>query len=754
MIKRFVVGASALGFLVGGPAAAATFQPGYSSGWWTQIGLTGAIETQANGGAGTTIALVDTGVVASNPEISGRVSSLSSCAAVTFTCSSGYLDDNGHGTATAAIAAGRYNTADLMSGVAPAATILSEKVLNASGSGYDIDVANGITKAANGGAKVISLSLTYIPTASVINAIDYAASKGAVIVFAGGNSAAPLNGGANTTGLTAQALSQLIFVGSVSSTNTLSSFSNTPGSGQAIAGSTKASYASLWLMAPGESIVAPGIQYGAGAYAYWTGTSMAAPMVAGAVALLETTWPVLYRNHDAAAVLIQTATDLGAHGVDTTYGNGLLNLTKAFQPIGTLSVTTVSGGSIPVSQVTSTTLSSGALGSLSSITSLLSNYTAFDTFQRNFTVNLSGLVKTQSGTTAQVASALTPPVISSTRWTPNGGHLTVAASDMSFMEGAGAAAQAFTLASRTTEPRDRAAFYLGLTTPGGDVVAVGRGLPSTASFAEAMWGEGALAAYQSNELGVSNALMGLAQGGYFGSAGVKIGSRSRLAVSWSSSPDSSVWALVPNQNAAHSAAIGVGLTTRITPRWAAGVSFTALDEKNGLLGTVFDESGLLNLGPRHQSSSVSLTSAYDLGRGRSLLLDAMVAKTTGASGLTGGLIGSVSPLTARAYGVSFVQADAFRAGDHLTFSVRRPLRVIGGTASVAVTTVDADGYPTTSLVNVALKPSGAETDFGVAYAAPLKNGVYVSTGLSFRSDADNVAGVRDVVARFAVSKSF
>ena len=162
----------------------------------------------------------------------------------------------------------------------------------------------------------------------------------------------------------------------------------------------------------------------------------------------------------------------------------------------------------------------------------------------------------------------------------------------------------------------------------------------------------------------------------------------------------------------------------------------------------------MSLGSRHQSSSIGFTTALGLGSGRSLLFDATAARTTGSSGLTSGLINSVSPLTARAYGVSFVQADAFRAGDDLTFFVRKPLRVMGGSASIAVTAVDSLGYPTTSLVNVGLRPSGDETDFGVGYTAPFKHGVYLNTGLSFRSDADNISGAHDVVARLAVSKSF
>ena len=204
MRKIMVRTAALMGALWSAPAMAQTVSAGYSSGWWSQIGLTNSIETTAAGGAGVTIGIVDTGVIANNAELNGRVSSASSCAAVSFGCS-GFADNNGHGTAVAAIAAGSTASGGIMSGVAAKATILAEKVLAANGSGYDTDVANGIVKAANGGAQIINLSLTYIPSSTVISAINYAASKGAIIVFAGGNASGALNGGANTGGLTAAA---------------------------------------------------------------------------------------------------------------------------------------------------------------------------------------------------------------------------------------------------------------------------------------------------------------------------------------------------------------------------------------------------------------------------------------------------------------------------------------------------------------------------------------------------------------------
>jgi len=644
-----------------------------------------------------------------------------------------------------------------MEGVAPKATIIAEKVLNASGSGYDTDVANGITKAANAGAQVISLSLTYIPTASVVNAINYAASKGAVVVFAGGNSSAALDGGANTTGLTAAAQARLIFVGSVSATNTLSSFSNTPGAGSVVVGATKTSYASMWLMAPGESIVAPGIQYGSGAYAYWTGTSMAAPMVAGAVALLETTWPVLGRNGTAAAVLFKTATDLGTVGTDATYGDGLLNLTKAFQPVGTLAVNTVSGQSIPVAQVTSTTLTSGALGNLSAIRAKLTSYTAFDTFQRNFSVNLSGLISSSSTSSAGVSSLIAPSVVSRVTHLVGGGSMTLASSALPFAGGGQSAPvdASLQLAERTLGTRDPSVFLMSMTTAAGTTVAAGRGLSSASAFAGAMWGGESAAAVQAQQTGASDALMDLAQGGYFAAAGAYLGAGTRVALSWSATPTAEPWSNIPGQALIqpHASAVSVGVTRRLTGRWSLGATVTALSESNGLLGADSNPQGLLGFGAQHRSSSIGLATTYDLGGGRALMLDASLSRTSG-SGEGGGLIGQVTPVTARAFGAAFLQADAFRPGDHLSVSVRKPLRVMGGSAQLAVTTVDSEGYATTSLVRVGLKPSGDETDVALAYATPLKGGADMSFGLSVRSDADNVHGLTDAVARLAFNKAF
>ena len=748
MHRFLLAGASTFVLMAAGQAVAGS---NYSAAWQAQIGDTTAVQTAANGGAGVTVAVVDTGVVASNPEIAGRVSSLSSCAAVSFKCPSTFTDDNGHGTAVASILGGQFSASApiSMSGVAPNVTIVAEKVLNASGSGYDTDVANGIIQATQAGAKVINLSLTYIPTASVISAVNYAASAGVTIVWAGGNSSAALNGGAGTAGFSSAVASHLIFAGSVSSTNKLSTFSNTPGTAGITTGGITTSYASLWLMAPGENIVAPGIQFGTGAYAYWTGTSMSTPEISGAVALLDATWPVLVRNGTTTAVLFKTATSLGA---SSSYGDGLLNIAKAFQPIGTMTVTGVGGSSIPVTSLTGTMISGGALGPLSSVKSVLSSYTAFDTYQRNFLVNLSSLITTSSNSpNAQIVG--TPPV-NTAAVNSNGGHfMLIGVAPVSFAEGVfgdrGTSDQYNGFIGRHAPDPS----YIAFAGADGSFWAVGRGVSSSMAFAQAAWGADNLAAEQTGDLGVAGALVNLAQGGYSATIGGETLGHFRIAASWTSSPAPVGSAEASDRNRSDATAAALAVTAKITSQWSVGATVSSLKEDNALLGTTYDGAGPLSLGTQHQSRLVGVSSALDLGGGRALLGEASLVSTDGGEANTG-LIRSVTPLKAMAWGVSFIQGDAFRPGDALSLSVRQPLRVTSGEAQMAVTSVDSQGIPSTVFNPVSLAPSGHETDTTVGYSLPVGDQASFKGQVSYRSDAENQAGLDDVALRLGMNLVF
>ncbi|MBD2356225.1 S8 family serine peptidase [Tolypothrix sp. FACHB-123] len=177
------------------------------------------------------------------------------------------IDRNGHGTHVSGTIAGENNGTGV-TGIAYNSRIMPVKVLNDSGSGSISSITQGIYYAVNQGANVINLSLgSDFPNSSLASAIEYASSKGVVVVMAAGNNGLPIisypASYADRWGLA---------VGAVDRNNQLANFSNSPGLSQL-----------AYVTAPGVGIYSslPGNQYG-----NYNGTSMAAPHVAGVVALM------------------------------------------------------------------------------------------------------------------------------------------------------------------------------------------------------------------------------------------------------------------------------------------------------------------------------------------------------------------------------------------------------------------------------------------------------------------------------------
>ncbi len=81
------------------------------------------------------------------------------------------------------------------------------------------------------------------------------------------------------------------------------------------------------IVAPGVNILSSGLS---GSYEFWSGTSLAAPHVSGALALLLSARRDLSVSNQQAA-LVQGAVDLGVAGADNTYGNGRLDVKAAYQ---------------------------------------------------------------------------------------------------------------------------------------------------------------------------------------------------------------------------------------------------------------------------------------------------------------------------------------------------------------------------------------------------------------------------------------
>jgi subtilisin family serine protease len=338
-LAALVLGA-VIALVPGGVRAQVTADdPGFSRQWGlVRIGAPGA---WAAGylGAGTTIAVVDSGVNPSHPDLDAQMddaSALVDCVGhdeAPGGCVTGSgTDDAGHGTHVAGIAAATTGNGVGVAGIAPGARLLSIKALeqvcdgagNCEARGTTGDVAEAIRWAADHGADVINLSLGSVtqqvlgPTFS--DALDHAWSAGAIPVLAAGN--APLPVGSIGSAIRA------VVVAATTKDDTRASYSGAIGNAEwalAAPGGEGDDDASCRSETP-NGILSTWQSGSEAGYACVAGTSMAAPHVSGALAVLLAAG---YAPEAAVERLEATAEDLGPPGRDPEYGSGRIDLARA-----------------------------------------------------------------------------------------------------------------------------------------------------------------------------------------------------------------------------------------------------------------------------------------------------------------------------------------------------------------------------------------------------------------------------------------
>lgn len=275
-------------------------------------------------GSGINVSVIDTGINASHPDITGRIVKW-----VDFVGSqSSPYDNHGHGTHVAGTVAGN-GSGGTTTGVAPNASLLVAKVCNSAGSCSSSNIVSGIEWAVGNNSNIISISLGGSRSSAITTAVNNAINASVTVIAAAGNSG-PNNG---TISFPAGERN-VIAAGAVDSTDTIASFSSRGPitvDGEVL---TKPD-----VSAPGVTITS--LDYASSGYvsAGWSGTSMATPHVSGAVALLlhaaqrqgTTLTPAQIKN-----VLENTSVDLYDSGKDNTSGAGRINVSAAVLSIDTV----------------------------------------------------------------------------------------------------------------------------------------------------------------------------------------------------------------------------------------------------------------------------------------------------------------------------------------------------------------------------------------------------------------------------------
>ena len=699
-------------------------------------------------GLNVTMAIIDTGIMTTHPEFAGRM--LTGFNAINNTTNAN--DDNGHGTHVAGISgAARDGTG--MFGVAYNAFLLPIKVLDSSGSGSWDTVARGIqyavdqrqlylpTTNAKYAPFVINLSLggSSTPT-TVATSLRNAVSAGMVVAAAAGN-----DGGANPIyparyAKETWANGQIIAVGAVDANNVIASFSNR-------AGDTMAYY----LVAPGVSIYSTYTtlnrktqKYVAG-YATLSGTSMATPYVTGAVALIKSGWSYL----DAptiANILFTSAKDLGAVGTDAIYGRGLLDLQAALDPIGKVVVPTAGGTTTPLTTTTSLS-SSGAMA-----TALRSagragqlQFAAFDSFARNYDVDLAPALSRKSSSTDGIAAMLAA----------------VDAADQRVVSRQG-------LVLRASYQGEETRLALGPSNDNGWSRDGGFRLSTTdTAQREVVFGTSGMAASAFGLAGelarldqaplaatLSNPYFTLAQQHLHAGVGWPVGDGLRVKFGMlASAPQTGTAEAASRRSPLGQSMLLAELAGRRDALlWSLG--FGQLRENHSVLGTT--QTGALAMAGQARTHVINFGLALPVSSQATFALQYSMGSTGAVQNQAASIVTGYSDIRSNAFSATLALAQAFRAGDQFSVTLGQPMRVQSGSMGMAMSVgIDADGTPVMGSRAISLRPSGRESRADILYLSPLDRHAKWFLGISSRNQPDHDrAATRETIIGAGIRATF
>ncbi len=634
---------------------------------------------------------------------------------------------NDHGAAVASLIAAAHDGQGVM-GIAPNAEVHLYNPFDASGTASWNDVATGIAALYDSGAHVVNASLG-VPGSAVSNewvnilsgSLLSSRKSGLVIVKAAGN-----EGVSQTQNvpwlLGLEAPNNLLIVGSVGPSGDISPFSNTPGEAcftvlGLCAEQNKLKY--RFLVAPGELIL---VSDNNGGVTRMSGTSFAAPLVTGAVALLEDRWPWLSQHaNETVQIILQSATDLGAPGVDPVYGWGELNIEASQSPLdfnnlvvyqpyaynGKSVSTGLFGTGILASSplfanwsaksLKASVLNPGQLALWQNQSAYVVAFENIGSTYRDFSIPLSSLLvnksQTVNGSSNPFQAYLYQRLID---WAHGVKSLNFDSQSMPLSDGDWQLGMTATGSTPDEIRRGDGPFHAEFQASNRDAgieLRLGEG-----SGAHALMGASGFDSRSDFDpsTGGVNPILGFASGGAYASGGVALAPGLKLNLGFSQKTDDHTYIdpvfgplkdvpLATNRASASVADVEYKLAEGVT----ANASYTRLNEADGLLGSQGSGVFAMANGARTEGTTLGVTTS--LAGGWTLSGSATLAHTTAPQAGLSGLTLAQSGLESTSYELVAMKSGLFSDLDRLRVSLAQPLHVESGALQyTALEVIDRD----------------------------------------------------------------
>lgn len=705
-----------------------------------------------------------------------------------------YQSDEGHGTAVSNIIAAKVSTNGVM-GIAPGTIIQGYNPFDASGTASWADVSAGLIKLGQSGNSVINMSLgepgsllgQNLSKTLQAPAVE-AALKSSVLVIAAGNSGVSQSTAYNTPW--SPGAPTLIFVGSVNPDGTISNFSNRPGEAclfmaggnpfAPCAESNKLKY--RFIVAPGDLIL---VDDNNGGVTRQSGTSFAAPMVTGAIALLQTRWPWLAQHPaESAQIILQSATPMGANpGADPVFGVGLLNIQASQSPLNYSNLTYYAVNAatgqmrpMPLSVVTAS-VKSGNQSAFDAQNLYFSAFEPIGSTYRDFQIPLAsqlvgqvsqtngGLQMFQSYLTSGFATWAASHFAGGGQTAPLDGHaFGFAQSSAPVGSVAGLEARVKMAPIQTaygfTATNVQIASELDLSNRlGGLRLGFGQG----ASALDGHTGLGFGRDYDPSQ-GGANPLLGLASGGAFADLHMTLTPKLAISAGVTDRRDrrdfSDIGAATPTTGSGAgvyaASAQHLGVDVAVSPNAVVRLGLTRLSEANAILGVQSMDPSTI----AHGSTSLGRSIGFDVSPAPDLILSATrtdsETATPGSSAY--GLATGPGGLKSNSAEIALSKANLFTDNDAVRLSISEPMHVVEG--RLVYTSIEVVNRQTGALGAASQSVSAAKPNRPVAlegdYTRPfLHDGAQLTAFARFETGAQtDLSGVApsSTVTYFAGAK--